>query len=300
MRLRPAAALLAALLILPGIARALTVDEIIAKNIDARGGEARLKAIQSLRLTGKAVFSFGDNTLEAGWGQLQKRPGMIRTEISLQGLTAVTAYDGREGWSLQPFQGRRDAQRSSADDSRSTAQDADLDGVLVDWKEKGHKVDFLGTEDVDGTPALKLRVALKDGDTKYVFLDPDYFLEIRIETLNLVRGVENITETDLGSYEQVNGVWIPFSIDQGQKGAPRNSHITVERAEANVDAGDELFRFPPAGTPIGRAVVASPSARENAASSPPPAPAGNRPPTFDSGVVSGLDARNIGSAAMSG
>ncbi len=222
-------ALLTAVLALPSSGRTLTVDEIVAKNIAARGGDAKLKAIHSLRLTGKAVFSFGDNALEAGWGQLQKRPGMIRTEISLQGLTAVTTYDGREGWSLQPFQGRRDAQRSSAEDSRSTAQDADLDGVLVDWKAKGHRVDFLGTEDVDGTPALKLRVALKDGDTKYVFLDPDYFLEIRVETVNLVRGAENVTESDLGSYGQVDGVWIPFSIDSGRR-APRRAATSRSNA----------------------------------------------------------------------
>ena len=206
--------LLTALLTLPaGSARALTVDEIVARNIQARGGEAKLKAIQSLRLTGKVVLSFGDNAIEGITGQIQKRPGRIRTEFTLQGLTAVTAYDGHDGWSLQPFQGRRDAQRSSADDARSTAQDADLDGPLVGWKEKGHRVEFLGTEDVDGTPALKLRVALKDGDTKYLFLDPDYFLEIRVETVNRVRGAENITQSDLGSYEQVDGVWIPFSID---------------------------------------------------------------------------------------
>jgi photosystem II stability/assembly factor-like uncharacterized protein/outer membrane lipoprotein-sorting protein len=294
-------ALLTALLTLPaGAAPALTVDEIVAKNIQARGGEAKLKAIQSLRLTGKVVFSAGDNSIEGVTSQVQKRPGKIREEFTLQGLTAVTAYDGHEGWRLQPFQGRRDAQRDSAEDSRSTAQDADIDGPLVGWREKGHKVEFLGTEDVDGTPALKLRVALKDGDTKYFFLDPDYFLEIRIETVNRIRGTENISQADLGSYQQVNGVWIPFSIDSGQKGAPRNTHFTIERAEANVDVDDSIFRFPPAGTPIGRAVMPAASAREAAASTAPPAPAGSRPAVLDSGVLSGLDARNIGSAAMSG
>ena len=216
-------------------------------------------------------FGFGSGQIEAGWAQLQKRPGMIRTEVTLQGLTAVDAYDGHEGWSLDPFQGRRDAQKDSADDAREIAQDADIEGPLVHWREKGHRVEYLGTEDVDGTPAHKLRVTLKDGDTQYVFLDPDYFLEIRIETVARVRGAERITETDLGSYEQVDGVWFPFSIESGPKGAPRSTRITIERAEPNVDADDSLFGFPAAGTPIPRAVVAGP-ARPRRPRQPPPAP----------------------------
>ncbi|HYV42727.1 MAG TPA: hypothetical protein VEO02_13135, partial [Thermoanaerobaculia bacterium] len=143
---------------------------------------------------------------------------------------------------------------------------------------------------------------LKGGDTQYVFLDPDYFLEIRVETVARVRGTERITETDLGSYEQVAGVWFPFSIESGRKGEPRRSRITIERAEANVEVDEGLFKFPPAGTPIGRAIPAAPSAAPASPVAPPrpPAPASGRGPAFDSGVLSGLSARNIGSAVMSG
>jgi photosystem II stability/assembly factor-like uncharacterized protein/outer membrane lipoprotein-sorting protein len=278
-----------------------TVDELVAKNLQARGGAAKLAAISSLRLTGKIVLGFGDRNFEAGWGQLQKRPGMIRTETTLQGLTEVETYDGHDAWTLDPFQGRRDAQKDSADDARDRARDADIEGPLVRWREKGHRVEYLGTEDVDGTPAHKLRVNLKDGDTQYVFLDPDSFLEIRVETVSHARGTEQIREADLGSYEQVQGVWIPFSIDAGRKGQPRTARLTIERAEANVDSDDTTFRFPPAGTSIGRAVVAAERKPASShASAPPPAAAAGGAPVFDSGILSGLGARNIGSAAMSG
>ncbi|HEV2063598.1 MAG TPA: hypothetical protein VGS00_03510, partial [Thermoanaerobaculia bacterium] len=226
---------------------------------------------------------------------------MIRTEVSLQGLSAVEAYDGKEGWSLDPFGGRRDAQRDSADDSKSRAQDADIDGPLVNWREKGHRVEYLGTEDVDGTPAHKLRVTLKDGDTRTIFLDPDYFLEIRTVTETHIRGTERVSQTDLGSYEQVEGVWIPFSIESGPKGGPRTARITIERAEANVAADDAVFHFPPAGSTIPRVIQAAPSASGAAAAAtkaPPPAATGA--PVFDAGALSGLGARNIGSATMSG
>ncbi|HET9796240.1 MAG TPA: sialidase [Thermoanaerobaculia bacterium] len=288
---------------LPGVRAAapspLTVDEIVAKNVAARGGEEKLKAIHSLRLTGKVTFAFGDNQIEAVFGQVQKRPGMIRQEVTLQGLTAVDAYDGKEGWNLQPFQGRRDAQKHTADENRQLAEQADIEGPLVDWKQKGHTVEYLGTEDIDGTPALKLRVNLKGGNTEYVYLDPDYFLEIRTETITRVRGAEQITDSDLGSYGQIDGAWFPFSIEQSQPGGGGRQRYDVQHAEANVDVEDLLFTFPPAGTPIVLSIKAAPGAPALAASAP-PAPAAARPPVFDSGTVSGLGARNIGSAAMSG
>src|SRR6185369_4580879 len=105
-----------------GPARALTVDEIVAKAIEARGGPAKIEAIKSVRATGKALFGGGGGfSVEAGFGLLQKRPGMIRSETTIQGLTAVEAFDGQEGWNLSPFQGRRDAQKGSADDARAFA-----------------------------------------------------------------------------------------------------------------------------------------------------------------------------------
>jgi photosystem II stability/assembly factor-like uncharacterized protein len=280
-------------------AKTMTVDEIVARAIEARGGAARLAAIQSLRVTGKAYFAGG--SIEAAFGMLVKRPGMIRSETTLQGLTAVEAYDGAEGWTVQPFQGRRDPQKTPAENLKSVAQEADFEGPLVHWQEKGHKVEYLGTEDVDGTPAHKIRVNLKDGDVKYLYLDPDYFLEIREVTVSRVRGAEQVIEQDLGSYQQVAGVWLPFSLDSGRPGRPRGSRLTLERAEANVTVDDSLFHFPAAGTPVARAILApsgAAAAEAPAAAPAPAAPAGRA--SFDSGVVSGLNARNIGSATMSG
>src|SRR5712692_3885353 len=226
---------------------------------------------------------------------------MIRSEVTMQGLTAVDAFDGREGWSVKPFGGRRDPQRTSVDEAKGLAQDADIEGPLLGWRQKGHRVEYLGTEDVDGTAAHKLRVWLKDGDVQYVFLDPDYFLEIRTVTESRIRGVEQVTESDLGSYAQVEGVWIPFSIESGRKGGPRAYRVTVEQAEVNVEADDALFRFPTEGR-VARAILPGPRRSPGAPSATPPAPTsvGARAPFLDAGVISGLGARNNGSAGVSG
>jgi len=294
--------LIAAMVCLPASATlALTLDEVIARHVEARGGMAKLQAVHSLRFTGKVTMGSGDRSFESAWGEVIKRPGMIRSEMTRQGLTGVQAFDGTDAWSVEPFRGRKTPSRISADDAKELAQNADLDGPLVGWREKGHRVEYLGVEDVDGTPAHKIRVALKDGNLEYIYLDPDYFLAIRLVRQSRIRGVERTSETDYGSYEQVEGVWMPFSIETGPKGGRRGMQITIERAEANVDIDSAAFRFPAGGTQVERVIVPSTSVAAVT-----PAQASRPPPTaikaaqFEGGIVSGLGARNIGSATMSG
>jgi len=283
-----------------GAVHALTVDEIVTRYVAARGGAEKIQALRSVRLTGKLEFGRRSSVVVADWGEIVKRPGTIRDETTMQGLTSVDAFDGKDAWSVSPFQGRRDPQRSSADETRQRAQQADIEGPLVRWREKGHRVEYLGSEDVDGTSALKLRVSLKDGDTGYMFLDPDYFLEIRRVMVRHVRGAEQVAETDLGNYAQVAGGWMPFSIESGRQGGPKNSRITVEQAEANVELDDALFRYPAQKGSVARAIIAGPAGAPASTKPPPPPTAKTAAPAADSSVLSGLEARNIGSATMSG
>ena len=225
--------------------RALTVDELVAKHVEARGGAARLRSVQSVRLTGKLVFT-GQFGVELRFMELIKRPGQIRQEVSIQGLTAVQAWDGKDGWQISPFQGRKDPERMSLDDAKDLVDIADLDGPLVDWQSKGMRVEYVGTEDVDGTDAHKLRVTQKNGDVQTIYLDPDYFLVIRILYQRLVRGAQVETETDYGNYERVSGVLIPFSRASGPRGSAKNQKVIIERAEANVPVDGALFAFPTA------------------------------------------------------
>ena len=188
------------------------------------------------------------------WAILQERPKTTPPEPSHPGLTAVDAWDGKEGWSVQPFEGRKQPFRQAADDAKSMMEGADIDGPLVDWREKGHKVEYLGTEDLDGTMAHKLRVALKDGNVGYDFLDPDTFLEIRTSEETFVRGASRIGEVDYGDYRLVAGTWYPFSVESGAKGEPRGSRMVIVKVEVNVDVDDSLFKFPAAGAVVARSV----------------------------------------------
>src|SRR5205814_897760 len=145
----------------------LTADELVGKNIEAKGGASALRDLATLRLTGKLAVQEGQ--IQLAFLQLKKRPDDVRTEASLQGMTQIEAYDGKEGWKVSPFFGRRDPERMSADDVKALVEDAEMDGPLVDWQAKGNAVEYLGTEDVDGTPAHKLKVTRKRVRTPKAF-----------------------------------------------------------------------------------------------------------------------------------
>jgi hypothetical protein len=219
-----------------------TADELVSKNVEAKGGADALRALQSLKLTGKMLVQQGQ--IQLGYVQTKKRPGEVRTDATLQGMTIVQAYDGKEGWRVSPFQGRKDPEKMSADDIKSLMEDAEIDGPLVDWKAKQSIVEYLGTEDVDGTLTHKLKVVRKNGDVSFVYLDPDHFLEIRILTQRTKHGAQEEVETDLGDYEKVSGVFVPTSIESGRKGDPDKQKIVIDKAEANVPVDDAIFHFP--------------------------------------------------------
>jgi hypothetical protein len=250
MLLRFAVTLMAAALIAPAAFTqdpkssppAPSLDELVAENIEAKGGAEALKALQSLRRTGKLLVNEGK--IQLGYVEVKKRPLEVRTEATLQGMTAVEAFDGKEGWKISPFQGRKDPERMSADDLKELMEDAEMDGPLVDWKEKGSTIEYLGTEDVDGTQAYKIKVTRKNGDVNFVYLDPDHFLEIRILTQRIQQGALVETETDLGDYEKVDGVFVPTSIEAGRKGDPDKQKTIIDKAEGNVPVDNKIFQFP--------------------------------------------------------
>ena len=193
-----------------------TAEDLVSRNIEAKGGMDKIKATNTRRMTGKLI----GGGIVAVAGQENMRPNLVRETFSLQGMTAIQAYDGSTGWQIQPFGGRKDPELMGEDDMRDLLIDSDFDGPLVDYKAKGNTIEYLGHDTVDGDDALRLKVTLKDGDIIYYYLDPDTYLEIRKETQEFIRGSVRESVTDLGSYKPVGGVMYPFSIASGPKTTP--------------------------------------------------------------------------------
>ena len=231
------------------VVSAQTAEELVSKNLQAKGGLDKIKAIKSYKFSGK----FQQGSFSAQVSQEAKAPDDIREMFTIQGMTQIQAYDGNTGWQISPFQGRRDPEMLGEDDLRDISEDADFYGPLVDYKEKGNAVEYLGHDTVDGDDVYRLKVTLKNGDIEYLYLDPDTYIEIRTERQQFIRGAVRESQTDLGSYKQVNGVYFPFSISSGPKSRPdQKGTVTIEKMEANVDIPDTQFKMPTAPSAPGK------------------------------------------------
>jgi outer membrane lipoprotein-sorting protein len=231
----------AALLAFAATSRAQTVDDVIAKNIQAHGGLEKLKAIKSLRTTAK----FSQGSFRAETVQENKRPEKVREEFIIQGMAQVQAYDGKTGWQVNPFGGRKDAELMAAEDMKSLIVDSDIDGPLVDYKEKGHTAELVGHDSVEGTDCYKIKLSMKNGDIRYYYLDTDSYLELKLEVQTTVRGALQEIEEYFGDYEQVNGIYYPFAVEQAPKGSPSRSQVSIEKIEQNFAIDDSRFSVPP-------------------------------------------------------
>jgi outer membrane lipoprotein-sorting protein len=220
---------------------AQTVDDLVAKNIQARGGMEKLKAVKSMKITGKTTIGPG---MEAPMVIETKRPNKVRLDIVVQGMTLSQAYDGKQGWLHNPFAGGKNAEPMSPEDLRDAEEQADMDGPLVDWKAKGNKVELVGKEKVEGTDTYKIKVLLKNGNIRYFYLDADSYLDIKTEGKRTVRGTERESEQTIGDYKDVRGLMIPHSMEGGIKGQPQKQKITIEKIELDVPIDDSRFAMP--------------------------------------------------------
>lgn len=222
---------------------AQTVDEIIAKNIEAKGGLARIKALQTIRITGNVEFG----GMQAGFVQVHKRANKMRSEISIQGLTMIRAYDGQTGWQVIPFTGKKDPEPMVDDDLKDAQEEADIDGPLMDYKQKGHKVELIGREKVEGTDAYHIRVTLKNGSVRDLFFDAGSFLETKAIAKVTRQGTAMVMESAMSNYKEVQGLMVPFSITQHpQGGQGPEQKIMIEKVETNIPIDDARFKMPPA------------------------------------------------------
>jgi len=237
------ALVLAGLVIVAAPLPAQTVDSIIARYVQTIGGTARLQAVQSLRRTGRFT---GGGGFEAVVVQENKRPNSVREEFSIQGMTGINAYDGHDGWKIEPWQGKRDPEALGEEEMHGILDDADFDGPLVSYQAKGNRVEYQGVEQIEGSDAYKLKVTRPNGDVSFYYLDTEYYVPIRIDTQRMIRGAPQEFETSLGDYKQVAGVYLPFSFESGPKGSSSadRSKITYDRIEANVPLDNTRFARP--------------------------------------------------------
>ena len=242
--IRTFALALAALALLTGVAAAMTADELVAKAVEGMGGQAALSAVNTQKATGK-VLTQG---LEIGMTMTYARPGRMRVDAAVMGMNIVQCFDGSGGWSVNPMSGSQDAQPMSEVEARMFKLQSDLMPPYVDYAKKGYTAEYVGAEDVEGTPAQRLRVDTKQGVVLDFWFDAESFLLLKQNSKISVDQGEFETQSYPSDYRQQDGLTMPFSIET-RRGDQVMTQIVFDKVETNVPVDDAIFAMPPKAAP---------------------------------------------------
>jgi len=213
---------------------AQTADEIVAKNIAAKGGEAKLKAVQTLRQTGSITLQGQSAKLTT----ISKRPNLSRQDISIMGTTITMVFDGAKAWMINPMVGP-DPIEMPAEQAEMIKDQADIDGPLMDYKSKGSTIELLGTEDVGGKKAFRLRISRKGLPPQELFIDTTTYLDLKAVTTVPGSGT---MEVAFGDYRTIDGMTVPFSVKSSAAGM-LISELKLDQVDFNVQLPANTFKI---------------------------------------------------------
>jgi outer membrane lipoprotein-sorting protein len=265
----------------PATAPRLSTQEIVDKYVAARGGLQVWHALQSISYNGKMQVGYGNSAARSGQyvsnavlsvkarerkirqeiaeGKPQatqvelpfvlemKRPNKARVEVEFEGKTSVQVYDGQSGWLLRPYLNRDDWEPFSPEQARMQAAEPGLDGLLLDSASQGTKVDFESVEPVEGHSAYKLKLTLKSGEVRHVWIDTKSFLDVKIEgTPRRMDGRMHNVWVYQRDFRAVQGVTVPFVLETAVDGYPDRHQMVIEKVALNPKLDDAVFAKPKA------------------------------------------------------
>ena len=258
----------------------MTSKEIVERNVAVRGGLQAWQRVGSMSLTGKldagktrtdggqaAVVSKKERAkaraelrkaLQEGKPVLEaqkviqlpfqmdlRRPTMTRLEIPFQGETAVQVYDGANGWKLRPYLGRHEVEPFSEEELKLAAGQQELDGPLINLQAKGTSVEVEGGELIEGRGAYRLKLTLKNGDVRHLWVDAQNFLDVKIEAApRRWDGKWHTVTTSLRDYKQVDGLMIAHRLETRVEGVPGSESIYIETVALNPSLDGNRFTRP--------------------------------------------------------
>lgn len=223
-------------------ASAQNADEIIGQYVKAAGGREKIKAINTMKMTGTVDVGGG---IQIPFTNYFARPDRMKIEATFQGMTQQIVVDGNTGWQINPFMGSKDPEPMNGDELKIMKQQADFEGHLIDFKEKGYTAEFLGQEDFEGTPVNKISLTGKDGEQTTYFIDAASNLLLKESQTIKMTDTELQSETIYGDYKEEGGMMMAHSIESKTPGQEGSQKITVNTVEVNVPVDVTMFVMPP-------------------------------------------------------
>ncbi|MGB5848695.1 MAG: hypothetical protein WBH40_09425 [Ignavibacteriaceae bacterium] len=223
---------------------AQTVDEILANYFETIGQEKLLET-ETFTTKGKII----QGQFEIPFTSHSKRPMKYRMDASFQGMEIASAFDGEKGWNINPFAGETDPVPMTAEQLDKMKVEADYDGIYYNYEEKGYKVEFTGTEDVDDIETYKLKLTRPNGDVVTSFIDSENYVVLKTASIIKVQGVDTEAETIFSNYKYVDEILSSFAIETKVNGETV-VQMVFDEITYNVDFQDSIFDMPEVTAPV--------------------------------------------------
>jgi outer membrane lipoprotein-sorting protein len=220
-------------------AQAATLDDVIAKNLAARGGAEKLRSLTSVKISG-VITAQGMELPMTSWAM---RPNRLRRETKFQDQNIVMAFDGKTVWGINPMTGSTAPQELTGPQADLTRDEATFDPLFLTYKERGHAIELVGNETVEGTEVHHLKVTKKSGSIEHYYLNASTGLEMRTVSTLERNGMTAEVTTDLSDYQTVDGMQVAFSMKQSMNGNVV-TQVKLQKVEFNVPIQEDLFRMP--------------------------------------------------------
>lgn len=214
------------------------VNEVLESHYKAINQEAVSK-LKTMHIIGKS----GRMGQEFDFQIWQKRPDKYRMEVNIQGQKMIQVFDGEKAYLVAPWTGSQAPQEMGETETEQMKEQADMDGDLWNWKEKGSTISLEESEDFEGTEVFVLKVVKKNGNEKIYYLDADSYLPIKAESKVMMQGAEVKMEAYMSNYKEVDGIITPFYIENRMDDQVMST-ITMEEIIFDSEVSDDLFTKP--------------------------------------------------------
>jgi hypothetical protein len=215
-------------------AKSQTLDEIIDKNLDAMGGKEKLIALHSLIMEG--TMNFNGQSLPIKITQVNNKAN--RVEITINGMMNYMIQTRDSGWNYFPIQGQTKPEAMPAAVVKESADGLDIQSELLNYKEKGHTIELVGKDDVDGTECFKIKVITKSGMEQTIFIDPSNYYIIKQITKTKASGQEQEQTQMLSNYKKFdNGYVFPLAMTGFGPG-----ELKITKVDVNPAIDESIFK----------------------------------------------------------
>jgi outer membrane lipoprotein-sorting protein len=234
--------LVAVLVLAPSAARAQTptVDQIVAKNLAAKGGEEALRSATTMKMSGTLTVQ----GMQAPVKVLTKRPNLMLQEMTMNGARIVSAFDGQRVWGINPMLGGNQPREVTGVQSEAVKDRSTFDGPLVGYKGRGDTLELVGSATVGDADTWKLKLTRQNGRTMFIYVDKNTGLEREWATTVDQAGMTLDIQTLMSDYQPAdNGVQVARTL-RTLIGGHEQAVLKVESVEFNVPIEDSVFKMP--------------------------------------------------------